>query len=137
MKAIIDWKTYECTLVEEPKKEWASNGLFIGEWEPYEFHRSLGIIWKTKEDADRYNRRILAYHNIRKRKTENDWDFVEDWTDTKQIKFLLYYDYRLESIDYDRTDIYKYSVIHFSSEGICNKAIKEIEEDILIYLWVK
>jgi len=142
MKAIIYWKTYECTLVEEPiaqeqGREWASNGLFIGDYETdKEAYRDWWLWRETEEQATKRNKRLRAYKNIRKRKTENDWDFVEDWENRSQTKCSLYYDYKNKEIKSELTTVISNWTIYFSLLEICKKAIKEIEADILIYLWV-
>jgi len=136
MKAIIDWKTYECTLVEEQKKEWASNGLYIGEDIPTQYS-SWCIYRQTLAQAQRHNKRLEAYKNIRKRKTENDWDFVEDWEIGNKPKYCIGYDYARKKLFGNYRFTVRHNDIYFSSEEICEKAIKEIEEDILIYLGAK
>ena len=50
--------------------------------------------FKTPEFAERRSRKQTAELNIRKRKAENDGDFVVDWDDGDQMKYSFYYNHR-------------------------------------------
>ena len=75
---------------------------------------------------------------ITKRKID-DWqilndDWVTDWSDRSQYKYFIYYDYDIKKLFYGSQNRYKIALFYFSSEEICRKAIKELEQEILYLL---
>ena len=126
--------------IEEPK-EWASNGMYVWEWKQYceEFYKMWKYIdvcverydieewisFRQKEEAQLFADKLKALKTIWKFKTESDWDFEPDWTDSIQVKYLVSYSEirglyaNLEHLNHDIP-----FMPWFSSEEITEEAIE-------------
>ncbi len=133
----------------EEKKERASNGMYIGEdWEDVDhyfidsfgyamFDNKKAIRWfafDTEEDAIRFVNKQKALAKIWQRKTENDWDYIPDWKDEREVKYYILYAYSERKLisDWNRKYRYQYLTPYYSSKEIAEKAIKELEKEYKI-----
>lgn len=132
---------------EEIKEEIirASNGMYIGDKDKvkYWYVNSYGntdnsytdatkwICRQTKEQAERYARKLQAEKNIRKRQAEHDNGWVPDWSDPNKMKCFLYYSHEDEEVHWSFNYISQSNNIYFSKEY--PKLLKELKEDLIIY----
>jgi hypothetical protein len=56
-------------------------------------------------------------------------DWLPDWGDIREWKYSVYYDYKSNTLDVDRTDSCSYSEIYFKSKELANQAIAILGED--------
>ncbi len=128
------------------KLERASNWMYIEDrskvgylyinkiWkqEQIKYFATIWLVFKTQEDAELWWKRQNALLSIRKRKTENDWDFIPDWSDNTYKYFVyLAYDDTLRISDETFAKIQPL-IPCYSSKEIAERVIKELEKEYKI-----
>lgn len=108
-------------------------GIMNSEWYDdridSEFYK-IGNCFKTKEEAELELERIKIKTELRRFAEENN-ECEIDWTDRKQNKWLICYNYDSKNIDTGYDNTLRTHYIYFSSKEIAKQAIKHIGEERL------
>lgn len=105
-------------------------------WESQEYWRELGKVHLTKERAELHARVLNTESAIKKWKREND-NVELDWSNKRQHKNFLTYDYQDGEIRTDWWGTSKYAnTIYFSSDSKARQCINDIGEERIIE-WLK
>ena len=97
-------------------------GKWDGEYTDFGRYR-IGNLFKTKEEAEFEAERLKVIAEMK------EFAFEPDWNDVSQLKFCIYYNYRIEAIkiDYYYTD--KYVDIYFESAEKAQECINAVGAD--------
>ncbi len=91
---------------------------------------SVGNCFKTKEEAEFTLEKVKVETELRRFAEENN-ECEIDWSDRKQNKWLICYNYDLKNIDTGYDNTLRTHYIYFSSKEIAKQAIKHIGEERL------
>ncbi len=89
--------------------------------------------YPTYEQAERELKFRQAKRKIEDWILEND-NWVIDWNNKIQYKYFIYYDNDFKQLLKWNHNINKFALFYFSSEDICEKAIKELAEKFIYIL---
>lgn len=123
------WKP-ECN-----KNYWIINGFSVvnSSWDNdnVDYRRyEIGNCFKTEKDAEFALEKLKVEAELRRFAEENN-ECEIDWTDRKQNKWLICYNYDSKNIDTGYDDTLRTHYIYFSSKEIAKQAIKHIGEERL------
>ena len=123
------WKP-ECN-----KKYWIINGSRVinSSWDndDIDYRRyEIGNCFKTEKEAKFALEKLKVEAELRRFAEENN-ECEIDWTDRKQNKWLIYYNYNSKNIDTGYENTLRTHYIYFSSKEIAKQAIKHIGEERL------
>ena len=123
------WKP-ECN-----KNYWIINGFRVvnSSWDNdnVDYRRyEIGNCFKTEKEAKFALEKLKVEAELRRFAEENN-ECEIDWTDRKQNKWLICYNYDSKNIDTGYDDTLRTHYIYFSSKEIAKQAIKHIGEERL------
>lgn len=123
------WKP-ECN-----KNYWIINGsrVVISSWDNdnVDYRRyEIGNCFKTEKEAKFALEKLKVEAELRRFAEENN-ECEIDWTDRKQNKWLICYNYDSKNIDTGYDNTLRTHYIYFSSKEIAKQAIKHIGEERL------
>lgn len=123
------WKP-ECN-----KNYWIINGSRVvnSSWDNdnVDYRRyEIGNCFKTEKEAKFALEKLKVEAELRRFAEENN-ECEIDWTDRKQNKWLICYNYDSKNIDTGYDDTLRTHYIYFSSKEIAKQAIKHIGEERL------
>ena len=90
----------------------------------------IGNCFKTEKDAEFALEKLKVEAELRRFAEENN-ECEIDWTDRKQNKWLICYNYDSKNFDTGYDDTLRTHYIYFSSKEIAKQAIKHIGEERL------
>ncbi len=114
----------------------ASNGELCSIHEHYDttddFRYLTGNYFKTKKEAQAYKNKLIATQRLTDIINEKNGDWVADWTDAKEIKWSIYFNYTTERYaKYLSSDGKGLLLIpHIKSQEICEEIIRD-HKDLL------
>lgn len=94
------------------------------------YRYEIGNCFKTKEETEFALEKLKVEAELRRFAEENN-ECEIDWTDRKQNKWLICYNYDSKNIDTGYDDTLRTHYIYFSSKEIAKQAIKHIGEERL------
>lgn len=94
------------------------------------YRYEIGNCFKTKEETEFALEKLKVEAELRRFAEENN-ECEIDWTDRKQNKWLICYNYDLKNIDTGYDDTLRTHYIYFSSKEIAKQAIDYIGEERL------
>lgn len=110
-------------------------------WEENEVDQWITSMWvyKTKEQVEKEIKRRKALVRIWKRVEDNGLLFEPDWEDERQEKHDVHYDHESGEVVWcvRYTSETQFELPYFKTSESREKAIKECEEDYLIYFGKK
>lgn len=117
------------------KNYWIINGFRVvnSSWDNdnVDYRRyEIGNCFKTEKDAEFALEKLKVEAELRRFAEENN-ECEIDWTDRKQNKWLICYNYDSKNIDTGYDDTLRTHYIYFSSKEIAKQAIKHIGEERL------
>lgn len=117
------------------KNYWIINGSRIinSSWDNdnVDYRRyEIGNCFKTEKEAKFALEKLKVEAELRRFAEENN-ECEIDWTDRKQNKWLICYNYDSKNIDTGYDDTLRTHYIYFSSKEIAKQAIKHIGEERL------
>lgn len=117
------------------KNYWIINGSRVvnSSWDNdnVDYRRyEIGNCFKTEKDAEFALEKLKVEAELRRFAEENN-ECEIDWTDRKQNKWLICYNYDSKNIDTGYDDTLRTHYIYFSSKEIAKQAIKHIGEERL------
>lgn len=123
------WKP-ECN-----KKYWIINGFMVVDSSWYNDNvdygcYEIGNCFKTEKEAKFALEKLKVEAELRRFAEENN-EYEIDWTDRKQNKWLICYNYDSKNIDTGYDNTLRTHYIYFSSKEIAKQAIKHIGEERL------
>lgn len=117
------------------KNYWIINGFRVvnSSWDNdnVDYRRyEIGNCFKTEKEAKFALEKLKVEAELRRFAEENN-ECEIDWTDRKQNKWLICYNYDSKNIDTGYDDTLRTHYIYFSSKEIAKQAIKHIGEERL------
>ncbi len=117
------------------KNYWIINGFRVvnSSWDNdnVDYRRyEIGNCFKTEKEAKFALEKLKVEAELRRFAEENN-ECEIDWTDRKQNKWLICYNYDSKNIDTGYDNTLRTHYIHFSSKEIAKQAIKHIGEERL------
>lgn len=117
------------------KNYWIINGFRVvnSSWDNdnVDYRRyEIGNCFKTEKEAKFALEKLKVEAELRRFAEENN-ECEIDWTDRKQNKWLICYDYDSKNIDTGYDNTLRTHYIYFSSKEIAKQAIKHIGEERL------
>lgn len=117
------------------KNYWIINGFRVvnSSWDNdnVDYRRyEIGNCFKTEKDAEFALEKLKVEAELRRFAEENN-ECEIDWTDRKQNKWLICYNYDSKNIDTGYDNTLRTHYIYFSSKEIAKQAIKHIGEERL------
>lgn len=117
------------------KNYWIINGFRVvnSSWDNdnVDYRRyEIGNCFKTEKEAKFALEKLKVETELRRFAEENN-ECEIDWTDRKQNKWLICYNYDSKNIDTGYDNTLRTHYIHFSSKEIAKQAIKHIGEERL------
>ena len=99
----------------------------------YEKVYQRGSAFKTKEEAEQYDRERILLFKLHKWAEEHNEGWTPDWEDGDEIKYFIIYDNRYETLKVDYySRIKPFSKLpYFKSQEIAEQFIEEFGDEII------
>ena len=98
----------------------------------YEKIYKRGLAFKTKEEAEKYDKERILLFKLHKWAEEHNGGWYPDWKDGDEIKYFIVYDNRYETLKVDYYCRIKQFIKlpYFKTEEIAEQFIEEFGEEI-------
>ena len=100
----------------------------------YDFEQAYlrGLVFKTKEEAEKYDKERILLFKLHKWAEEHNEGWTPDWEDGDEIKYFIIYDNRYETLKVDYySRIKPFSKLpYFKSQEIAEQFIEEFGDEI-------
>ena len=116
--------------VDELGRIYLVRGLLDFDEHEYELLYKRGLAFKTKEEAEQYDRERILLFKMHKWAEEHNEGWTPDWEDFREPKYTIAYEYRKFVVSPAYTYQQFLKVPYFKTKELAEQFIKEFGEEI-------